>query len=443
MDLVDGIEEIIRGDAVASGDSPATAPEANGAPRRRGRPSTRGLKREALLEGAATAFNARGIAGTSLADIAEQLGLSRASVYYYVNDRAELVFQCYQRACELTAEDLAAAAEAGTGCERLVAFIHRALAPDRPPTAVLSEINYLEPAHAAVVRVAHDRNVAALIGFIEGGVADGSLRACDAEVAAQSIVGMLAWARLSPYWVRGPRGQALRTRFRAVTIDLVTHGVAREPKAPFHSDMSIEPFLPGRINAFDRRETSEMKVDQLLTAASALFNRDGIEATSLDAVTATLGATKGALYHYLRDKTDLVARCYECVFDLYERFAEVSKQAGRNGLERALLGTHLNVQAQACGLAPLMPQPGFEALPEARRAPLAARANRISLHFTRVLRGGIADGSCRPCDARIVSQIPAGAFGWLPKWLPDGDPRTPQRLADEICDLYHRGLKAR
>ena len=52
-------------------------------------------KREALLAGAATLFNARGIAGTSLADVAEAVGLTRAAVYYYVNDRAELVFQCY------------------------------------------------------------------------------------------------------------------------------------------------------------------------------------------------------------------------------------------------------------------------------------------------------------------------------------------------------------
>ncbi len=59
----------------------------------RGRPSKRTLKRKALLDGATGLFNARGISGTSLADVAETLGLSRASVYYYVNDRAELVFQ--------------------------------------------------------------------------------------------------------------------------------------------------------------------------------------------------------------------------------------------------------------------------------------------------------------------------------------------------------------
>jgi AcrR family transcriptional regulator len=408
----------------------------------RGRPSKRGLKREALLEGAAATFNARGIAATSLADIAERLGLSRASVYYYVNDRAELVFQCYQRACELTAEDLAAAGEAPNGFERTLAFVARALTADRPPTAVLSEINYLQPAHAAVVRVANDRNVAALIGFIEAGMADGSIRACDAEVAAQSIIGMLAWARLSPQWVQSARVRAFRTRLLKTIVDLLSHGLTTDPKARLECTIDADIFLPARFNAFDRREASERKVDQLLTAASRLFNRDGIEATSLDEITASLGATKGALYHYLRDKADLVARCYERGFDLYERFAETAKSHGDNGLERAMIGTHLNTQAQAGALSPLMPQPGLEALPDPRRAALVARANSLNMLFSRLLRQGVKDGSCHPCDTNMVAMIGAGAFGWLPKWLPSDDRRGPRQLADEINNLYFRGLKA-
>jgi len=411
--------------------------------RRRGRPSRRGLKREALLAEAAAAFNARGIAATALTDIAERLGLSRASLYYYVNDRGELVFQCYLRACELMAEDLAAASQAGSGLERTLAFIRRALTPDRAPTAVLSEINYLAPAHAQVVRTAHDRNVATLIGFVEAGVADGSLRPCDAEVAAQTIVGMLAWSQLSPHWVRGPRGRAFRARVLAAMTDLLTWGLATDLERRFDGPVDADDFLPGRINAFDRREASEMKVDQLLTAASRLFNRDGIEATSLDQITASLGATKGVLYHYLRDKADLVARCYERAFDLYERFAQAAKAHGGDGLERALIGTHVNVQAQAGPLTPMMPQAGLEALPDPRRKALVARARRLNRLFSRLLRQGVADGSCRPCDTPMVSLIAAGAFAWLPKWLPPDDPRGPKRLADEITDIYLRGLKAR
>ena len=52
----------------------------------------------------------------------------------------------------------------------------------------------------------------------------------------------------------------------------------------------------------------------MLMTASRLFNRRGIDGTSLDDITAGLGATKGALYHYLDNKTDLVARCHQAGF---------------------------------------------------------------------------------------------------------------------------------
>jgi hypothetical protein len=63
--------------------------------------------------------------------------------------------------------------------------------------------------------------------------------------------------------------------------------------------------------------------------------------------------------------------------------------------------------------------------------------------FAHLLRQGMADGSCRPCDATMVALIGAGGFAWLPKWLPPDDPRGPKRLADEISDIYFHGLKAR
>ncbi len=424
------------GEPAAEGQAPQPA-------KKRGRPSKRGLKREALLEGAAGMFNARGIAATSLSDIAEGLGLSRATVYYYVNDRAELVFQCYLRACELMAEDLAAAGEAADGLQRTLSFVEHALTPDRPPTAVLTEINYLEGAQAEIVKVAHARNVATLIGFIETGVADGSIRPCDRQVVAQSIIGMLAWGRLSPGWVESRDGRAFRSRLLKAMIALLSDGMARDPAAGLVCAIDADGFLPGRFNAFDRREASEVKIDQLLTAASRLFNRDGIEATSLDAITESLGATKGVLYHYLRDKADLVMRCYGRAFDLYDRFAETAAAQGRDGLEQALIGAHLNVQAQAGALTPLMPQPGLEALPQPGRAALTARANRLHSLFIRLLREGVADGSCRPCDAPMIALMGAGPFAWLAKWLPADDPRSPRQLADEICMLYFKGLRAR
>ncbi len=405
----------------------------------RGRPSQRKLKREALLDGATALFNARGIAGTSLSDIAERLGLARASVYYYVNDRADLVFQCYQRACERTANDLATASQAGSGFQRVYDFIRLALAPERPQTAVLNDLGVLDASQAEIIIRAIERNTAVLVAFLKAGMADGSVRPCDSEVVAQCLFGILAWAQMTPQWVSGDHSQKYRKRLMSAALAILDRGIAIE-RQPFVCSLDADCFLPGPVSAFNRCATPALKIEQLLRTASNLFNRQGIEATSLDQIVAELGASKAVVYHYLRDKSDLVTRCYGRGFDLFEQIAGAAQAGGRSGLERVLFVSHLNSQGQAGALTPLMPQPGLEALADAYRGALSDRARALSRQASGFIQDGIADGSCRACDTLMVAQVSAGAFGRLRKWLRLNDPRTPRQLADEITAFLGLGL---
>jgi len=407
----------------------------------RGRPSKRQLKREALLDGATALFNNQGIAGTSLADIAERLGLARASIYYYVNDRSELVFQCYQRSCERTADDLALASQEPNGWQKIKTFMSMSLAPDRPPLAVLNDLGVLDASQAEIIGRAIDRNTNGLIAFLKEGMADGSVRPCDGEVAAQCLFGITAWAQMTPQWVSGDSSQKYRKRLLSAVLSMIDHGIAIQ-RAPIICTVDADSFLPGPINAFDRREAAEMKVEQLLRTASDLFNRYGIEATSLDQIVSAVGASKAVIYHYLKDKSDLVTRCYERGFDLFEKIAEAARTGGKSGLHRALIISHLNSQGQVGLLTPLMPQPGLEALADDHRGTLTRRARALNRQAGQFIDEGIADGSCRPCDSLMVAQISAGAFSRLRKWVPDNDPRTPRQLADEVTTFLGLGLAA-
>jgi AcrR family transcriptional regulator len=65
-------------------------------------------------------------------------------------------------------------------------------------------------------------------------------------------------------------------------------------------------------DALRRRESSlALAFDRLLAAGAEHFARDGFAGTSLDAVAATAGVTKGSLYHHFRGKRDL----FEAVFE--------------------------------------------------------------------------------------------------------------------------------
>lgn len=401
-------------------------------------------KRDRLIQGATVLFNSQGISAISIAEIAEELGLARASVYHYVKDRADLVYQCYIRSCEQMADDLLEAAAEPNGLARLCQFIELALTPDRQPLAVLSEINSLDSSIADIVRNAHDRNIATLRRFIRMGTDDGSIRRCDDEVIAQAIFGMLSWSQLLPDWSgKGRRPTSVRSDAMAALVGVISDGLAIDHNRPFQCSVSVEAFhqVPGDV--FNREQASKSKTERVLEVASQLFNRHGIDATSLDEITLELGVTKGVLYHYLEDKSDLVTKCYERALGLHDRFIELAKAQGSNGLEMALINAHLNIQAKASALSPLMPQPGFGSLPEQNRQRFLKVARRQNKSIASFLDEGIAANLVRPCRAALVTHLCAGAFGWIPKWRSTDDHRSAIGIADAICDALFYGLRVR
>lgn len=411
----------------------------------RGKPARkRAAKRDLLLDEAARQINAVGAGGVALNDLAETVGLSRNALYYYVADRADLVFRAYQRACEAMTDDLVAAEEAGADpAARLQAFIDSQLEYERPPQAVLNDIDLLDEPQRGLIRTQHQRNVSALQALISDGVRQGVFRPCETEIAAQSLIGMIAWARLSSGWLGYRDGRAARRRLAGAISDLMLHGLAARPDAEVRCGIDVEALTAKPFNAFDRRQTNEIKITQLIAAASRLFNRRGIDGASLDEISASVGATKGAVYHYFDDKADLVVRCYRRAFELYDAFMDTAVSRGRDGLEKAMICLHLNVQAQAGPLSPLMLQPGRLALPEADREAFTRASQRLRIISNRSLRQGVADGSVRPCDTAFAGEVAAGVFLWLPKWLPQDYPLTPMQVADETAGLLAFGLCAR
>lgn len=401
-------------------------------------------KREAVLDAAARQLNARGVSNTSLSEIAAGLGITRAALYYYVEDRDDLVFQCYRRACEAMARDLDAAAKSGgSGLDRVLAFVDRALDPDRAEPAALAEVGALPRLQRETIEGLHRGNVAQLVDLVEAGQADGTVRPCDPLIVAQAIVGVVSWIPLVPRWTGEPEA-GFRTRARAGAATLIREGVATDPAAALaYAPLDIGILRPARGNAFDRDAAAAMKLEELLRAASRLFNRKGVEATSIDEIAAEVGATKGAVYHYLADKPDLLARCFRRAFSLSDRILQAVELSGGTAMQRNLAGVALLVEMQLddefCPLAPLA---GVEALPADARDEIMARVRALEQGYPEVAREGLADGSVKDVDLTAVAEAMAGAFGWLHKWWrPELAPRD--AVVAEHVRLLAQGLGAR
>jgi AcrR family transcriptional regulator len=408
---------------------------------RRGRPPGRALAQKSALLGAATQqINAEGAGSIVLAELGERLGISRSSLYYYCRDAADLVSQAYLKACEVMAGHVARAkALDAPADEKLAALLRGALAHDGEPMAALNDVDYLPDAMQIDVRAANDRNVAGVTAILRAGQKAGVFRPFDARLVAQLVLSNVSWTLASLPWMDRADDPAVRNRRIRAICDLLVNGIARDGATPGLCDLRYDQLVSRSINAFDRQQTAELKAEQIIAAASRLFNMRGLDGVRLDDISAEIGASKGAFYHHFNDKIELIERCYDRAFDIYEMIMETGIAARSNQLDRAIVVTHLNAQAQLSPAAPLALQPGLNKLGGRKRTEFSRRSQRLSDIGAREFAKGAADGSFRAFDVGIAQEVFAGYFTGLRRWAPaDADPVA---MADFVIDIAVSGLR--
>jgi AcrR family transcriptional regulator len=167
------------------------------------------LQRDRMLRAAAACFNQKGYSGTSLKDVARQLGLTDAALYYYVKNKEELVYQCYLRAAELGRDAMEAARESGgDGFAQAANYIRNHVATivgDAGPVAIMSEIPSLKTSHRNDILSISRRHSLAFEELLAKGIADGSIAPCDVRMTGNAIMGAINWI---PKWFHGDTATA-------------------------------------------------------------------------------------------------------------------------------------------------------------------------------------------------------------------------------------------
>ena len=167
------------------------------------RDDQRNRKKDAVLRAAASAFNRRGYANTSLDDIAASLGVSKPTLYQYFSSKQEILYRCHQRALDQGDAGVAQAeVHRGTGLEKLFVYMQtymRGFFGEYGAGPVLTDVDSLTPANRKKVVERRSRISAATTRFIAEGVKDGSIVDCDPKLANLFTLSAVNWMA---YWYR-------------------------------------------------------------------------------------------------------------------------------------------------------------------------------------------------------------------------------------------------
>lgn len=381
-------------------------------------PFSRGVqheaKRTAILSRAAKLFNTKGARATTLSDVAEKLGLTKTSLYYYVRTKEDLIYQCYEATLRNSMQTLDEIERATSDpLERTLRFMERhietilgALDGREDYFAAPLELASLKPEHRKTLENEYLLMFKRVRGYLREGADAGIIRTRHSTTTTRALIGALDW---SFYWLyEMPAADAAHAA--QAMRDIIRNGVMAKgcDYNPAQHPLTPETAAPAR--GFDRQAQNRLKQEAFFKAGTRFFNRKGFSGTSLDEIAEHLQVSKGAFYYHFANKESLLLQCYEYSIDQLDAiFAEVSVGAD-SGPEKLDQACRRIFHVQNSDLGPLIRYNTITALPPPIRRSVLARTEANTSTLGQYLAEGINTADVRPVDTRVAQNLLMGAI---------------------------------
>jgi AcrR family transcriptional regulator len=222
---------------------------------------------------------------------------------------------------------------------------------------------------------------------------------------------------------------------------LMKKGTAKRLKRMETEPAAANGYEPWK--AFRARQRSMVvKREAVLKTAAHLFLEHGYQGSSMTQLAAQLNITKPALYHYFRNKEEILVACHQNgIADIEAMLKETSVNQG-NGMRKLFLFV------ETYAVAIILGEFGrcLARLDETELSPAARREVRtVKRRLDMTLRGyveeGIEDGSIRPCNPKLVAFAIYGAINSIGNWYHPEGSLNPREIAAEFAQMLTQGLK--
>jgi AcrR family transcriptional regulator len=192
----------------------------------------------------------------------------------------------------------------------------------------------------------------------------------------------------------------------------------------------------------DRRRDPDGKREAILRTAVQLFLDRSYARTSLNDIADQLKITKPALYHYFRNKEDILLECYRWGCILIREFLDDIAARGGTGIQKveSFIRAYTELISGEFGRA-VIRLDDSELSPDAR-AEIRTYKREIDRRLRSFLQEGMEDGSIAPCDPKLASFAIAGAINWICMWYKPGGSLSADQIAAGFVTTMINGLRA-
>jgi AcrR family transcriptional regulator len=201
--------------------------------------------------------------------------------------------------------------------------------------------------------------------------------------------------------------------------------------------------MPPREATGDSRHTANWQArrEAIVDTSARVFARRGYHATGIVELCAENDLGKGALYHYIRSKEDLLAAIHDRVMDEVMLGADrVAAAGGTPSRQLAMLGDELLDVIHRYPNHVWVFLHEFPALTGERAAQFRERRRKYELRVETVLQAGVDSGEFRDLEPRLTALAWLGMHNYTYLWLKTGGPLSARDVAMPFAEIFMRGI---
>jgi AcrR family transcriptional regulator len=200
--------------------------------------------------------------------------------------------------------------------------------------------------------------------------------------------------------------------------------------------------MSAQANGEPRRSQKwESRRESIIDTSARLFARQGYHATGIMELCTANDLGKGALYHYIVSKEELLAAIHDRVMDEVMVGATRAVEAGGSPTQQlVLLGSELLDVIHRYPDHVWVFLHEFPALTGGRAERFRRRRREYEACVERVLRAGIASGEFRDVEPWLTARAWLGMHNYTYLWLKPGGRLDARSVAQPFADIFMRGI---
>jgi TetR/AcrR family transcriptional regulator, cholesterol catabolism regulator len=201
--------------------------------------------------------------------------------------------------------------------------------------------------------------------------------------------------------------------------------------------------MTGGVGSAESRRSPKWRArrEAIIDTSAHVFARQGYHATGITELCAANDLGKGALYHYIGSKEELLAAIHDRVMDEVMLGADrVAAAGGAPSAQLEMLGDELLDVIHRYPDHVWVFLHEFPALTDQRAEQFRVRRREYEHRVEAVLQAGIDSGEFRAVDPRLTALAWLGMHNYTYLWLKASGPLTARDVAKPFADIFMQGI---